>query len=110
MEKQRENGKVVVQWNQFIKIKSKNYLEDYMQIKEIGRGSFGTVSKVCKKNRKLYRAAKIIKMSSVNKKKANRDKLISEILIMMKTDHPNINKLYEVYEWKKQYVLIMDLC
>lgn len=49
-------------------------------------------------------------MSSVNKKKSNRDKLISEILIMMKTDHPNINKLYEAYEWQKQYVLIMDLC
>ena len=48
-----------------------------------------------KKHGKLYRAAKIIKMESVTKKKANRDKLIAEILIMMKTDHPNINKLYE---------------
>ena len=49
-------------------------------------------------------------MESVTKKKANRDKLIAEILIMMKTDHPNINKLYEVYEWNRQYILIMDLC
>ena len=59
------------------------------------------MSKVLKKHGKLYRAAKIIKTASVTKKKANRDKLIAEILIMMKTDHPNINKLYEVYEWKK---------
>lgn len=29
---------------------------------------------------------------------------------MKKTDHPNINKLYEVYEFKNKYVLIMDLC
>lgn len=28
----------------------------------------------------------------------------------MKTDHPNINKLFEVFEWKNEFVLIMELC
>jgi serine/threonine protein kinase len=28
----------------------------------------------------------------------------------MKIDHPNINKLYEVFEWRNNYVLIMELC
>ncbi len=28
----------------------------------------------------------------------------------MKTDHPNLNKLFEVFEWKNQYVMIMELC
>ena len=28
----------------------------------------------------------------------------------MKLDHPNLNKLFEVFEWKNQYVLIMELC
>lgn len=28
----------------------------------------------------------------------------------MKLDHPNLNKLYEVFEWKNQFVLILELC
>ena len=28
----------------------------------------------------------------------------------MKTDHPNLNKLFEVFEWNNQYTLIMQLC
>lgn len=28
----------------------------------------------------------------------------------MELDHPNIIKLFEVFEWKKQLVLVMELC
>lgn len=28
----------------------------------------------------------------------------------MELDHPNIIKLFEVFEWKKQFVLVMELC
>lgn len=42
----------------------------------------------------LYRAAKTVAMSSVANTKSKRDKLMSEIYIPMKTDHPNLNKLY----------------
>jgi calcium-dependent protein kinase len=28
----------------------------------------------------------------------------------MRLDHPNINKLFEVFEWKQQFVLINELC
>jgi serine/threonine protein kinase len=30
--------------------------------------------------------------------------------IMMSLDHPNIAKLYEVYDYKSYYVLILELC
>lgn len=35
---------------------------------------------------------------------------MNEIVIPMKLDHPNLNKLYEVFEWKNQFVLILELC
>ena len=43
-----------------MKIKKKSYLEEYVHIKEIGRGTFGTVSKVKMKTGGILRAAKII--------------------------------------------------
>lgn len=45
----------------------------------------------------LYRAAKIIKGAAFNKKLENKEKFVNEILIPMKLDHPNLNKLYEVF-------------
>ena len=30
--------------------------------------------------------------------------------IMIALDHPNIAKLYEVYDYKSYYVLILELC
>ena len=58
----------MVQWNTFIKIKKKNYLEDYIFVKEIGKGAFGTVSKIKMKYGGLYRAAKVIKGAAFTKK------------------------------------------
>ena len=48
-----------------MKIKKKNYLEDYIFIKEIGRGAFGSVVKIKMKYGGLMRAAKIIKYSAI---------------------------------------------
>lgn len=55
----------------------------------------------------IFRAAKIIKSAAFDKKLINRDKFINEIVIPMKLDHPNLNKLFEVFEWKNQFVLVM---
>lgn len=87
-------NRILVQWSSFIKIKKKNYLEDYIHIKEIGEGAFGTVSKIKMKYGGMFRAAKVVKMSALAKKKLQQEKFISEILIPMKTDHPNLNKLF----------------
>lgn len=57
--------KISVQWNTFAKIKKKSYLEDYIFIKEIGKGAYGSVCKLKMKYGGLLRAAKIIKTSAV---------------------------------------------
>jgi hypothetical protein len=57
--------KISVQWNTFAKIKKKSYLEDYIFIKEIGKGAYGSVCKLKMKYGGLLRAAKTIKTSAV---------------------------------------------
>lgn len=58
----------------------------------------------------LYRAAKVIKSSVVSTQKGVTGKIFAEISIPMKLDHPNLIKMFEVFEWKQQYFLIMQLC
>jgi serine/threonine protein kinase len=89
--------RIMVQWNRFVKIKNKNYLDDYVFIKEIGMGTFGVVAKIQMKYGGLFKAAKIIKMAMFDQKKNKKEKFMTEITISMKIDHPNINKLFEVY-------------
>lgn len=65
---QKKKEKIDVRWEDFIKLKSKNVKSDYELMQELGRGAFGTVSKVRMKNsNKLLRAMKSIKKSSLIK-------------------------------------------
>ena len=48
-------------------MKQRNYLNDYVVVREIGRGGFGTVCKVKTKYTGVYRAAKKIKKSALGK-------------------------------------------
>lgn len=100
--------KVKVKWNEFIKMKKKKFTEDYTIIREIGRGGFGCVYKVMMKNGKIARAAKKIDKSQLNDEE--HDNLLGEMSIMMSLDHPNIVKLFEVYDQKNYYVMVMELC
>ena len=100
-----EGEEIKVKWNSFIKMKKKNYLDDYIIMKEIGRGGFGKVNKVRSKYTGLYRAAKKIKKSDMDAKEHER--LFNEVRILQALDHPNIAKLYEVYDHEDHYVLIM---
>ena len=58
----------------------------------------------------LFRAAKIIQCSLLDQKEKEKEKVFSEITVPMKLDHPNLNKLYEVFQWRDKLILIMDLC
>jgi calcium-dependent protein kinase len=58
----------------------------------------------------LLRAAKVVKSALVTAEKANLGKLFAEISVPMRLDHPNLTKLFEVFEYRGQYVLIQELC
>lgn len=90
----QEINKIIVQRNNFVKMKKENHLKNYIHIKDIGSGSFGTVSKIKMKYTGFIRAAKTIQYSAISKMTNKKEKVINEITIPMKLDHPNINKLY----------------
>ena len=94
------------------KIDAKDYIqkgdtiENYQKIKRIGKGSYGSVFKVMKKNTNLIRAMKVIPK---NFQKDN-DEILREIHILKNLDHPNVMKIYEFLEDDKNYYLIQEFC
>jgi hypothetical protein len=86
--------KIGVNWNSFVKIKKKNYLEDYVFVRELGKGAYGSVVKLKMKYGGMMRAAKVIKSAMVTAEKANIGKLLAEISLPMRLDHPNLVKLF----------------
>lgn len=88
--------KIEVKWNKFIKMKRKSFMIDYDVIREIGSGGFGCVYKVVMRNGHIFRAAKKINKKVL--KVEEHQNLLAEMAIMMHMDHPNITRLYEVYD------------
>ena len=82
-------------------------LEDkYEIIKEIGSGGFSRCLEVKNKTTGLLFACKELP----KKKLSDYEGLMREVNLMIKLDHPNIIKLYEVYENENNIYLIMELC
>jgi calcium-dependent protein kinase len=82
-------------------------LEDkYEILNEIGSGGFSRCFKVKNRHTGEYYACKELQ----KKKLSDYEGLMREVNLMIKLDHPNIIKLYEVYENEKYIYLIMELC
>ena len=87
--------------------KTKGKLTDFYKIKkELGKGTYGRVYQVEHKISNEIRACKHLSKAALK----NTEKLNTEINILVKTDHPNIIKLYEVYEDPRYIFLIMEEC
>ena len=84
--------------------------EIYDTLKVLGEGSFGKVFKVIHRKNGFIRAMKVInkKFAGVNEEKQS--KLINEINIMKKLDHPNILKVYEYFNTEKKLYIVTELC
>lgn len=83
-------------------------ISDYYDLgEEIGKGGFSIVYIAVKKGSGEEFAVKCIKKKMVE---GDDVKLLRrEIQIMKKLNHPNILKLYEVYEDEEQFYLVMEL-
>lgn len=88
-----------------LKCKIQNY---YDVIGQIGKGAKAKVYEVQNKKTKDIRACKYLSKSKI--KESDLQRFRREIEILMKTDHPNIIKLYEVFETNKYLYLIMEKC
>ena len=79
----------------FISHKTSSIFDDYtIDEKPIGQGAFGIVYKGYEKKTNLPRAIKQV----MNQNIKNYDGFMGEVAALKTLDHPNIIKLYEVYE------------
>jgi len=76
-------------------------------IKELGSGSFGVVSLGEDKSSKMIRCIKTIDKSRMDVPQAQ---IKHEIEVMKSLDHPNIVKIYEVFEDFQNMYIIMEYC
>jgi calcium-dependent protein kinase len=111
MEVEEENNsqnyplQIKISKDNFIPLGTRGLRDAYENTKKLGKGSFGKVFQVRNKTTNKFYACK--KISKLNVNSAQFQK---EINILMKMDHPNIIKLYEVFESENSIYLIMEEC
>eukprot|EP00927_Polykrikos_kofoidii_P008326 TRINITY_DN13455_c0_g1_i1.p1 TRINITY_DN13455_c0_g1~~TRINITY_DN13455_c0_g1_i1.p1 ORF type:complete len:932 (-),score=187.23 TRINITY_DN13455_c0_g1_i1:327-3122(-) len=73
----------------------------------LGEGAYGSVSKASVRGTGAIRAVKAIAKAQMA---SSMDRLKAELSVTKMVDHPNVIKLYEIYEDKKNIYLVMELC
>ena len=80
----------------------------YKELSTLGAGSYGLVKKVCLiNNPSTIRAMKIVSKENIIKG-LDQSKIIDEISILKKLDHPNIMKIFEFFVDDKNFYIISD--
>ena len=87
--------------------KKENIKDHYKFDKVLGEGSFAVVRKGIKKTTGEEFAIKIIDKS--NMETDDQQALMLEVEILSRIDHPNIVKLFEVYDEKSKFYMVMEL-
>ena len=101
-----EEDKVRFGKDTFVGLTNKSLRDTYICVAQLGKGGYGKVYQVKNKiSGRLYACKKLSKLNIKNLEKFQR-----EINILMKTDHPNIIKLYEYFESANSLYLIMEEC
>lgn len=92
----------------FIQTKSEK-IEDFYDFDNsvlLGSGGYAKVYRANLKNTQISRAIKSISKAQVT----NSKRLTTEINAMKNLDHPNVIKLFEVFEDQRNIYLVMELC
>lgn len=84
-----------------------NIKDDYKFTKKLGEGSFGVVRKAVHKQTGEEVAIKIISKAQMTEQ--DREGLHNEINLLKEMDHPNIVKLFKVYEDSDNFYLVMEV-
>jgi calcium-dependent protein kinase len=87
-------------------VKNRDIRQDYNITKELGSGAYGVVYEGIHKVTGDKRAIKAMVKDQIEDKEA----LENELKILKEMDHPNIVKLYEIYEHKNNIYLVTELC
>ena len=77
-------------------------------MEKIGEGSYGNVFKVYHRASREFRAIKLLKRGAVSK--VEHHKIMKEINILKRLDHPHILKIYEVFFYESNYYIVTEHC
>jgi len=98
-----------VEGKDFIKlIKDQPLTKAYRIVEKLGEGGYGSVKKVRQISTGRQFACKTIKVKSQNT--AGVSRLLKEVNILKALDHPNIIKIFEVYQDKTNIHIVQELC
>jgi calcium-dependent protein kinase len=92
----------------FVALKEGGVGKHYKIGKTLGEGAYGKVYLVTHRTTNLVRAMKSLKKSAVTKD--DESQLFFEVSILKDLDHPNIARLYELYQDENNYYLISEFC
>mmetsp|Transcript_1056 Transcript_1056/g.1953 ORF Transcript_1056/g.1953 Transcript_1056/m.1953 type:complete len:494 (-) Transcript_1056:28-1509(-) len=107
-EKITSAAQLTISKSDFIQSNNGKFRDNYQIGQLLGQGAFGEVRKCINRKTRVIRAVKLIRKESMSKEEEQSFKY--EINILKKLDHPNILKLYEVFEDDKRYYLVTELC
>lgn len=91
----------------FIKQKKGRADEKYKYLKEIGKGTFGSVYLAEDRETQAIRAIKVIQKG---KRGSNVQEVKNEIGLLTQLDHPNIVQIYECYESISSFCIVTEYC
>lgn len=100
---------IIINPRQIAPIRNNPIEENYEILETIGKGGFGEVKKVKHKKLDIVRALKIVRKKKY-RTQAEIKTIKNEINIMKAVDHPNIMKLFEVFEDNENFYIIMEYC
>lgn len=110
-EKYYPEKSILVTRDQFVRRTSLKRADDIESIfsfdKKIGEGSFGKVFLVRERCSGLTRVCKVINRSLSN---MSLEQIEAEVAVLKSLDHPNIIKIFEVYEDNEHMYIIMENC
>lgn len=95
----------VIKKEDFVFNKKEKLSDDYELDQELGKGTYGVVYKGIHKATGEIRAIKQIARSKIKKY----ERFINEVNALKMLDHPNIIKLFEVYEEEDDVYLVQEL-
>ena len=101
-----KNDKVKFGRNTFVDKSKSPIMENYDVVKQLGKGGYAKVYRIKNKKTGELRACKQLSKLNIE----NLEKFQREIEILKNADHPNIIKLYEIYESNNNFYLVMEEC
>lgn len=94
----------------FIKENELAFSELYMVGSKLGKGGYAEVKRCTHKPSTELRAVKIYSKQLYGPGKPEQGKMLEEMNIMAKLDHPNVIRIFDYFEDKKSYYLVMEYC